>query len=221
MAIRGILFDAPGVIYERLQIGVGLQTLLDHYGLRPRHPTVVRNALRAAEYDANVGRIGLDAYYDAVLRVYGLTDERALAAGREALRFDASRLTLLSGTVTALRQLEHRELRLGLIANSPYHAADEAAWLGRMGLPTTTWTVYLTSCEAGALVPDPKLITDAVERLGTPPVDTLLVSRVLDCLEIAAEQGVHPVAFQPTAPVPSTWMHIEQIDELSTRLVRT
>ena len=221
MAIRAILFDAPGVIYERLQIGVGLQTLLDHYGLKPRHPTVVHNALRAAEYDANVGRIDLDAYYDAVLGVYGLTDERALAAGREALRFDASRLTLLSGTVTALRQLEHQELRLGIIANSPYHATDEAAWLGRMGLPATTWAVYITSCEAGALVPEPSLIADAVTRLGTLADDTLLVSRMLDCLEIAAGQGIHPVAFQPSAPVPPTWMHIEQIDELSTRLVRT
>lgn len=220
MAIRGILFDASGVIYERPIVGVGLQTLLEHYGLRPRHPMVVHNALRAAEYDANVGRIGLDAYYDALLRVHGLADERALAAGREALRFDASRLTLSSSTVTAVRQLDHQGLRLGVIANTPYQATDEIDWLGRLGIPASVWTVYLTSCETATLLPDPTLIADAVEQLGVHAVDTLLVSRDLDCLEIAAEQGLLPVAFQPNAPVPSMWRYIERLDELSTRLVR-
>jgi beta-phosphoglucomutase-like phosphatase (HAD superfamily) len=220
MAIRAILFDAPGVIYERPIIGVGLQTLLEHYGLKPRHPTLVRTALRAAEYDANLGRIKLDDYYDALLRFHGLTDERALAAGREALRFDASRLTLNSSTVSTLRQLDQQEIRLGAIANSPYQAADEVSWLERMGIPPATWTMYMTSCEAGMLLPDPKLIGDAVQRLAVPSGDTLLVSRESDCLEIAAGQGMHPVAFQPSAPVPFTWWHIEQMDELTTRLVR-
>ena|SRR5579864_6820178 len=220
MAIRGILFDASGVIYERPLVGVGLQTLLEHYGLRPRHPMVVHNALRAAEYDANVGRIGLDDYYDALLRVHGLTDERALAAGREALRFDASRLTLSSSTVTAVRQLDRHDLRLGVIANTPYQAVDEIDWLSRMGIPGSVWTIYLTSCEMAMLLPDPTLLADAVEQLGVLAIETLLVSRNLDCLEIAAEQGLIPVAFHPNAPVPALWRHIEQIDELSARLVR-
>jgi phosphoglycolate phosphatase-like HAD superfamily hydrolase len=221
MAIRAILFDAPGVIYERPLIGVALQTLLDHYGLRPRHPLVVRNALRAAEYDANVGRIGLDAYYDALLRVHGLTDERALASGREALRFDASRLVLFSSTATTIRQLDHQGIRLGAVANSAYRATDEVAWLGRMGIPPAIWTVYVTSREAGTLLPDPTLIADLVEQLGVLAVDTLLISRDLDCLEIAAGQGLHPIPFQPTVPIPSVWRSIEQIDELSMRLVHT
>ena len=181
---------------------------------------VVRNALRAAEYDANVGRIDLDAYYNAMLRIHGLTDERALAAGREALRFDASRLTLSSSTVTAIRQLDHQGLRLGVVANTPYHAADEIAWLGRLGIPESVWAIYVTSSETSTLLPDPTLLADVVEQLGVLAADTLLVSRDVDCLEIATAQGLLPVAFQPDVPVPPLWRHIEQIDELSARLVR-
>ena len=216
MVIRAVLFDALGVIYDRPEIGVGLQTLLDHYSLKPRHPTVVRNTLRAAVYDANVGRIALDNFFDAVLRTHGLTDASAMAAGREALRFDASRLTLISGATLAIRNLTQHGLKLGALVNSPYHAADEISWLARLGVPLNAWALYVTSCESGILMPDMALTEQAMKSLDLPANEIALVSRDLNSLEVAAAQGMIPVAFQPTVPLPTYALAIAHLGDLVT-----
>jgi len=215
MVIRAVLFDTPGVIYDRPEIGVGLQTLLDHYGLKPRHPSVVRTTLRAALYDANVGRINLDDFFNAVLRTHGLVEPQAMAAGREALRFDASRVTLANGTSLAIRNLAQNGLKLGALVNSPYLAADEIAWLARLGIPANAWALYETSCESGILMPDLVLIEQAIRHLNMPPNEIALVSRDLDCLEVAAAQGVTSIAFQPTVPLPTYALSITHLGDLT------
>ncbi len=212
--VRAILFDAAGLLYERPALGVALQTLLDHYGLKPRHPTVVHNALRAASFDANVGRISLDEFYNAVLRVHGLSKSQALAAGREALRFDAGRLTLPSGTAAVLRRLQQAGLELGALVNTPYTSADEMAWLARLGVPPEIWTIYITSCESGALAPGPLLINSAVKQLETTPESVILVSSDPGFLESAAEQGLIPVAYQPTGQIAVAHASIDQLAQL-------
>ncbi len=198
MTLSAFLFDAPSVLYERPDLGVALQTLLEHYGLKPRHPTVVHNALRAASFDANIGRISLDDYYNAILRVHGLTEEQALAAGREALRFDATRLSLPTGAAAALRRLKGLPVNLGALVNSPYKAADEMAWLARLGVPADTWTVFLSSCEQGAIAPDPVIMDAAIKALNRPHTEIGLVSRDRSFLEYAAEVDLVPIAMEHT-----------------------
>jgi FMN phosphatase YigB (HAD superfamily) len=215
MVIRAVLFDAPGVIYDRPEIGIGLQTLLDHYSLKPRHPSVVRNTLRAALYDANVGRIKLDDFFNAILRTHGLAEPQAMSAGREALRFDASRLTLANGTGLAIRNLAQNGLKLGALVNSPYRASDEVAWLARLGVPANVWALYETSCESGVLMPDLTLIEQAVRKLDLPPTEIALVSRDLDCLEVASAQGINSIAFQPTVPLPTYALSITHLSDLA------
>ncbi len=218
MPIHAVLFDAPGVLYERPEVGIGLQTLLDHYSLKPRHPTVIRSALRAAAYDSNVGRIAPDMYYDALLRFHGVSDPRALAAGREALHFDASRLTLFPGAAATLLRLFQGGLRLGAVANSPYKAADEVAWLERLGMPSAMWTIYLTSCEVGALVPEQGLFEQAIRALNVPPSEIVAISHNPACLEVAASLGMRAIAFQSPKPPPLPISQIIHLGDLIERL---
>lgn len=214
MTLSAILFDAPGVLYDRPELGVALQTLLEHYGLKPRHPTIVHNALRAASFDASIGRISLDDYHNAILRVHGLTEEKPLAAGREALRFDATRLNLVDGAAAALRRLRQFEIRLGALANSPYRAADEMAWLVRAGVPADTWAVYLSSCEYGVLAPDSAIMEAAVKGLGEQRGEIALVSGERSFLEYAAEAGLIPISMHYTDPALPVRAKIEDLGQL-------
>lgn len=221
MTISAIIFDAQGVIYERPELGVALQTLLEHYGLKPRHPSIVHNALRAAIFDANVGRLKLDEFYNAVLRIHGITEEPALAAGREALRFDSTRVTLPNGTALMLRRLQQSGVLLGAVANSPYSAADEVAWLARQGVPTDIWTVYLSSCEVGTVAPDPMIVDKLMQNLGKQPSETALVSHDPSFLDYAADQGMAAFAFQPTERVARARATIDSLGQLVPLLATT
>jgi hypothetical protein len=204
---------ALGVIYERPELGVAMQTLLDHYGLKPRHPRIVHDTLRAASFDANMGRISLDEYHNAVLRVQGITEDKAMLSGREALRFDASRIELPSGTAMTLRNLAQSGLSLGAFVNSPYRAEDECAWLMRMGLPPELWTVFLSSSEMGAVAPEPGLMEAAIRGLDKP-IDTIaLVSHAPSVLGYAAENGLLTIAFTPTS-VDGVRVSIDHLDQL-------
>lgn len=213
MRISAVLFDANGVLYERSIMGMALQALLDHYGLKPRHPKIVHDYLRAATFDACLGRITADAYYDALLRVHGMTDS-GLTAGREALRFDASRLDVSPTTLPVLQHLQANGLRLGVIVNSLYHAEEEIAWLDRAGVSADTWTVYLTSCDHGTLAPDPSLMGLALRGLDCPPEEILLLSRDESILSYGVDNGMLPFAYQSgyVAGVRGT---IEQLGQLA------
>lgn len=198
MRISSILFDAVGVLYERPVTGMALQAMLEQHGLKPRHPKIVQDYMRAATFDACLGRISQDDYFNALLRVHGLEDA-AIPAGREVLRFDASRLEVEPTTPPLLQRLQASGMRLGALANSPYHAEEEISWLERVGIPTIFWTVYLCSCELGALAPDPKVMNAALEALGTPPDETLLVSRDPAVLMYGIDNGLVAVGFRVEA----------------------
>ncbi len=213
MSVRAVLFDVQGAIYERPAVGVALQTLLDHYGLKPRHPSIVNSALRAAAFDANLGRIVLDDYYNALLRVHGLSEPQALSAGREALRFDAGRLNLTVGTASALRRLQGL-VSIGALVNSPYSSADEKGWLSRLGVPPDIWAIYLCSCESGLLRPDPPLLESAIRQMEATADQTLAVSRDPEFLEVAVDLGMIPIALRPADPIRVARVTVEAVSDL-------
>jgi FMN phosphatase YigB (HAD superfamily) len=214
MGIAAILFDANGVLYERPPVGVALANLLEQNDLKPRHPKVIENILRAATYDVNVGRLPLQDYYTALLRAHGLTTEAGLAAGREALRFDATRVEIPYGTETALARLFNGGLRLGGVVNSPYKAADEVSWLARTGIKAEWWTVYVSSVEIGAIFPDPISINAIFQAFNCPPNEAVFVSQNEGLLQYALEIGMVAAAFNPPRLVEGVHASLESLAQL-------
>ncbi len=213
MRISTILFDAAGVLYERPVTGMALQAMLEQHGLKPRHPKIVQDYMRAATFDACLGRISQDDYYTALLRVHGLEDA-AIPAGREVLRFDASRLEVQPTMIPTLQRLHAAGLRLGAVANSPYSAEEEVSWLERLGIPAELWTVYLSSSEAGAISPDPKLMTPALQALGSPANETLIISHDPAVLMYGIDAGI-PSAGYRVEGVTGMYGLIEHIGQLA------
>jgi hypothetical protein len=214
MPVTAILFDAHGVVYQRPEVGIALETLLDHLSLKPRHPTIVRNALRAAQFDASVGRIPLDDYFNAVLRIHGIHSEQALTAGREALRFDATRLELPHGVAAQMRQFYMEGYLLGAVANTPFRSSDETSWLMRLGIPSEIWAVYRCSSESRTLAPDPAMMQEVIEQFHRPAHEIALVSRERTMLEFAAEAGLIPVAYQAVEALPGLHVVIDDLRQL-------
>ncbi|MBC7260353.1 MAG: hypothetical protein H5T65_14065, partial [Chloroflexi bacterium] len=73
MAIRGIFFDAAGVLYHRPQsTSRYVMDLLKRRGIAPKLDDARRARLKALRAAANSGRMAPDEYWDAVLIAYGV-----------------------------------------------------------------------------------------------------------------------------------------------------
>jgi putative hydrolase of the HAD superfamily len=80
-------------------------------------------------------------------------------------------LVLFDDVVPALDGLRRRGLKLGLVSNID---SDMKADLERLGLPARL-DVIVTSADAGASKPDPRIFREALRRAGVRPDDAVFV----------------------------------------------
>ena len=177
-----------------------LAAFLAEHGLTPRHPSIVQRALRAAQFDVYTGRITREMFFDAVLRVHGLTDLALFAAGRAALLHDASEPELFPGVWETLVRLRDLDLRLGVVTNSPHPVGDLIAWLAVRNVSPSLWTAFVVSSEVGAMCAEPVIFKRALERLTCESDETAFVGKSSESLGCASTLGLMTVAFLPDDP---------------------
>ena len=153
--VQAILFDTEGVLYHRPRQDRYLTAFLEQHDLKPRHPSILERALRAARFDVLTGRIPLETYLDAVLQTHGITDPALLKDGREALFQDAADIELYPGVPQTLPLLQEAGLRLGAVVDSPYTPGEEIAWMAARQLSPGLWTVFVVSADVGATKTEP------------------------------------------------------------------
>jgi HAD superfamily hydrolase (TIGR01493 family) len=197
MLFRTVLLDTEDVLYSRPRPDGYLNSYLAMYDLQPRHPKVVQKALKAAYFDVLHGRIARHDYYNAILLFHGL-EQNALENGREALLADAANLEPIPGAIETLIDLRERGVEIAIAANTEHPAVDLVDWLENIGFPRDLWWMVITSCEMGLTKPDPAFFKTALQVTATQPDEVLYVGRDLYELSLIAEQGIIPLAFQPS-----------------------
>ncbi len=215
-AIRGVLFETDGVLYHYPRQNPHLATFLVGHGLTLRHPSIVQRALRAAQFDVYTGRITRETFYDAVLRVHGLTDPALFAAGREALLHDASEPELYPGVWETLVTLRDVDLRLGVVTDSPHPMGDLLAWLAVRNVSPSLWTAFVVSADVGATCAEPVIFKRALERMGCPPDETAFVGQTSVSLTCARGLGLMTVGFLPDDPAVQTDCEARTFYDLAT-----
>ncbi len=196
-AIQALLFDTGGVLYHRPRQNRHLKAFLETHGLRLRHPTVLEKALRAARFDAQTGRISRETFYDGILRINGLQDERLFPAGRAAIYRDAIDIELFPGVAETLVALHEAGVLLGAISDTPHRAEEKIAWLEAHGVPSELWAVFVVSAEVGVTKAEPLIFEHALAALGLPPHAVAYVGHATTELLSAHELGLVTVAFLP------------------------
>jgi FMN phosphatase YigB (HAD superfamily) len=198
--VKAIVFDTGGILYHRPRQDRHLAAFLEQHELRLRQRSVVERALRAATFDVHTGRITRDAFYDAILRVHGLSDDGLFPAGREALLRDAADIELFPGVVETLRFLKEAGYRLGAIADSAHTSDEKIAWLEAHKVPPGMWSAFVVSSQVGATKSGPLIFQRALGLLKTAATETAFVGHSPVELGRAGEVGMLTVAFLPDDP---------------------
>jgi FMN phosphatase YigB (HAD superfamily) len=199
MPIYTLLVDTEDILYTRPQPDAHLYSYLETQGLQPRHPKVVKKALKAAHFDVLHGRITREDFFNAMLGFYGVTQD-ALEGGRAALLADAAALEPMPDAIETLTDLQARGVEIVMVANTEHPARDLVVWLAAAGFPETLWRVALTSCELGLVRPDPAFFRIALEITGANPAETAFIGQDDYELSLVMQQGLTALAFQPNNP---------------------
>lgn len=213
--IRGVFFDAAGVLYDRkVPTGKYAVRLLAERGY-DREPTEAERAhLRATQARASTGQISADDYWDEFLRVRGVTDLDGRKDLARLIMEQTHKVHGLSGARATLAALKKRGLIVGIVTDTIYPLEWKMRWLAKAGVADL---VDVVACSRVVRVqkPDPSIYMEALRQAGLAPDEAVFVGH--DGREI---DGAHAVGMVTVAVNHEPWVwadyYIESLPDLLT-----
>jgi HAD superfamily hydrolase (TIGR01509 family) len=192
--IRGILFDAAGVLYERPErTSCYVARLLTASGLPARLSDQDWNRVRELRSRAKSGQISPDRYWDRRLQMHGVVgpDERRVLVGM--IMDHADQVLPIAGSREALAGLRQRGFVLGIVTDTIYSIGRKMRWLTQVGVSEFI-EVVACSTVVGAHKPDPAIYLNALKQAHLAPDESAFVGHAADELEGARRAGLATVA---------------------------
>jgi len=194
MAIKGILFDAAGVFYDRPEsTRKYVAKLLKEMGLSAELPPKDRVRQKALRSQANKGYFSPNDYWDQVLLMLGVTsleDRKGLLAKIDVY---SDQVQAIPGGREALAGLKQRGFLLGVVTDTIYPIGRKMRWLNQVGVAEFV-DVVACSTVVGAHKPDPVIYLDALRQAHLGPDESAFVGHAADELEGAHQAGLATVA---------------------------
>jgi HAD superfamily hydrolase (TIGR01509 family) len=200
MPIRGLLFDANGVLYSRPRRYARLESFLEPYGLHVLPVARMRLLVAREHIAAQTGRMPLADYFAVQLKACGLHDADAIAAGARIMLEDCADIELFPNAVEALEALRSAGIALAIVTDSAHPIERKLGWLEAKGLSRDVFDVAISSVELGVCKPDPRIYMAALERLGLGADVAAFVGHASDEIAGAAAVGLATIAFRPDDP---------------------
>jgi HAD superfamily hydrolase (TIGR01509 family) len=201
MSVKGIFFDAAGVLYRRSEsTSTYVSTLLEERGLTMALSAQDRARQKALRSEANKGRLSPKAYWDQVLLMCGV----AAPAERRMLvdKIDAysDNVLPIPGGREALICLKQRGFILGIVTDTMHSVERKKRWLATVGVIDLI-DVLACSTALGAHKPDPAIYLNALQQAHLTPGESAFVGHAADELEGARRAGLATVAvlYEPGA----------------------
>lgn len=201
MTIKGILFDAAGVLYDRPEpTRKYVAKLLEEMGLSTKLPAKDRARQKELHSQANRGHFSPSEYWDQVLLMLGV----ASPADRETLigKINAysDQVQAIPGGREALAALQQRGFVLGIVTDTIYPIGRKMRWLNKVGVAEFI-DVVACSTVAGTHKPDPAIYLNALKQAHLTPDEAAFVGHAADELEGARRAGLVTVAvlYEPGA----------------------
>ncbi len=194
MVISGIFFDAADVFYARCQSTVVYAARLAvEHGYPARLSAEDAERQRVLRHQASNGRLSAEAYWDEVLRMYGVdaADERdALVAQIMAQADDVYALPHAAETARALKE---RGFIISIITDTIFPLARKMRWLESIGV--ARYVDYIAcSTELGVHKPDPAIYCAALLQSGIAVDQAAFVGHDTRELAGARQVGMRTVA---------------------------
>ena len=200
MPIRGLLFDANGVLYSRPRRYARLESFLAPYGLHVLPAEQMRLLVAREHLAAQTGQMAIADYFAAQLHACGLYDAAAIATAVGVMLEDCADIELFPNAVEALEALRSAGVALAIVTDSAHPIERKLGWLEAKGLSREVFDVAISSVQLGVCKPDPRIYMAALERLGLDADSAAFVGHASDELVGAAEVGLTTIAFRPDEP---------------------
>ena len=192
--LKGIFFDAHGVLYTRHETTTPYaRRLLAARGYPTEVSSTDRERLASLRSQASVGQVSATVYWDEFLQAHGVSDgaEREGIAARIMER--PHEVFEIPGASSALRALKHRGFILGIITDTMYPLEWKMAWLARIGVAEFIDAVACSSA-LGAHKPDPAIYIEALRQTSLAPADSVFVGHEARELDGGRRVGMTTVA---------------------------
>ncbi len=192
--IKGIFFDASGVLYQRpTSTRRYVQQLLQEEGLvRTPSPTEETHLATSKEQAIN-GWIEAQVYWDRYLQVYGMDDPLLRGATVTQILEYVNRVQAVPGAYETLKALHDRGFILGVIASTMYPVRWKMNWLAAAGVGELI-TVVACSTAIGLMKPHPSVYWYAINKARLMPRQAAFVANGVAELGGAKEAGMTTVA---------------------------
>lgn len=192
--VKGILFDAAGVLYHRPQpTGQFVAERLRAMGLPGELSTQDRLRQKALKSEGSRGRLSPDDYWDQVLQMHGLsgpTERRALMAAIDRHADDVYPMPGCEETLSALRQ---RGLVLCIVTDTMHSFERKMEWLEKAGI--ARWIDFVAcSTVLGVHKPEPAIYLDALRQAHLSAADAAFVGHDAVELDGARQAGLATIA---------------------------
>jgi len=194
MAIRGILFDAAGVFYDRPEsTRKYVARLLRQKGFSAELPAKDQVRQQVLRSQANKGRVSPSEYWDQVLVMMGVASPTERARLIAKINAYSDQVQAIPGGREALAGLKERGFVLGIVTDTIYSLDRKMRWLEQVGVAEFI-EVVACSTVVGAHKPDPAIYLDAMQQAGLTPGESAFVGHAADELEGARRAGLTTVA---------------------------
>jgi len=142
--IKGIFFDAGGILYHKPKKGRHFRQFLARYKVTPP-PHIVRQKLALKDL-AFQGKLERHEYYEKVVRLYGFTDLQEIEQGVTALILDATTVEIIPGVPETMNILKQRGFILGIITDTATPIRIKFDWFEQAGFGCI-WDSVISSKE--------------------------------------------------------------------------
>lgn len=213
--IRGVFFDAAGVLYDRkVPTSQYVVRLLAEKGYR-RQPTETERArLKATQARASTGQIDAGDYWDEFLLCRGVTSPQERKEIARLLMEQTHQVFGLPGARATLSALKKRGLIVGIITDTIYPLEWKMRWLAEAGVGDLI-DVVACSRIVGVRKPNPAIYMEALKQAGLAPDEAVFVGHEGREIDGAHAVGMVTVAVSHEHSVWADY-YIESLPELLT-----
>jgi len=209
--IRAVLFDAGDILYYRKKrANRKLESFLIELGLDPRKIVPVEK--RDLQLQSHRGEINQDEFYEAVLRLYGVTEPEHLVRGKQIMFEEDNAIYIFPGVPETLHSLKNKGFLLGVITDTAQRLSLKLEWFERGGFGNV-WDSVISSWEIGANKPNPVIYHAALNQLGVGPGEAVFVGHKSYELDGARAVGMKTVAFNYDEDAKADF-HIDKFNDL-------
>jgi HAD superfamily hydrolase (TIGR01509 family) len=192
--IKGIFFDAAGVLYTRGGPTEAFAlSLLQELGFPTTPSAQDLERQKALRSQASQGQLSHEAYWDEFLRMRGVASPDQRQALIKQITDYSNDVIPVSGNREALADLKQRGFVLGIVTDTMYPLEWKVRRLEKAGVAEFI-DVIACSTVLGVHKPDPAMYLNAVQQAHLTPGESAFVGHATIELEGARRAGMKTVA---------------------------